>query len=54
MTADSADDLVKLGWSKGSPPLMVMMLVPRPASNSTRRRISATGTGSETLSYSLQ
>ena len=42
------------GWSIGSPPLMVMTVVPRSASRSTRRSISAIGTGADTASYSLQ
>ena len=42
------------GWSNGSPPLMVMIPVPSPARISIRRSISAVGTGSDPLSYSLR
>ena len=42
------------GWRNGSPPLMVMMLVPRPAKWSTREMSVSVGTGGEWLSYSLQ
>ena len=42
------------GCSIGSPPLKATTEVPRSASLSIRRRISAVGTGGDTLSYSLQ
>jgi len=42
------------GCSIGSPPLIVMMVAPSPASRSTRRSISANGTGADTASNSLQ
>ena len=54
VTADGAMISSRSGWRKGSPPLMVMMPVPSLARISIRRSISAVGTGSETLSYSLQ
>ena len=42
------------GWSNGSPPLMVMIVVPSSARRSMRPYIVSTGTGFETSSYSLQ
>ena len=42
------------GWSIGSPPLNATTEVPRVASLSIRAIISPIGTGSDTLSYSLQ
>jgi hypothetical protein len=42
------------GWSIGSPPLKAITEVFRAASLSIRASISAVGTGSDTLSYSLQ
>src|SRR5271169_902913 len=42
------------GWSRGSPPLMVTMLVPRCARWSMRRFIVSKGMGLEKSSYSLQ
>ena len=42
------------GCIRGSPPLTVIIEVPRSASLSRRRSISSSGTGLETASYSLQ
>ena len=42
------------GCIRGSPPLTVIMEVPRSASLSSRRAITGRGTGWETVSYSLQ
>ena len=42
------------GCIRGSPPLTVIIEVPRSASLSTRRSISSSGTGFEMASYSLQ
>ena len=42
------------GWVRGSPPVRVTIWVPSRARASMRARMSASGTGLETLSYSLQ